>query len=279
VYYDLSNEQSPSFITMAASINDGLNWQFSCTQTTGDIGNNITNGTGKHILWNFGLEHPDYYSPQAIIKIIVSDTEADLITDIDGNIYAIVSIGDQMWMAENLRVTHYRNGDPIPTGYSNGAWSSLDDDETGAYAVYNDDPNVYGTLYNWYAVNDERDIAPAGWHIPTDEEWDILVEHLLGSNIAGGKVKECTGGSCPESEYWYSPNTGATNESGFTALPGGYRNGSGNYGSMGASGYFWSSTEYSSSTAWFRLLYYSNSSVYRSYYSKRYGFSIRCVRD
>ncbi|HCN24393.1 MAG TPA: hypothetical protein DIS65_03375, partial [Candidatus Marinimicrobia bacterium] len=145
----------------------------------------------------------------------------DTVTDIDGNIYEIVQIGDQLWMAENLKVTHYNDGTEIPTGYSDNDWAGL---STGAYAVYGDNESnadTYGYLYNWYAVDDDRGVCPASWHVPTDGEYTALSDYLGGTSVAGGKLKECTEGSCPESEYWYSPNTGATNESGFTGLPGG----------------------------------------------------------
>jgi uncharacterized protein (TIGR02145 family) len=201
------------------------------------------------------------------------------VTDIDGNVYETVIIGDQLWMAENLKVTHYRNGDEIPTGHSNSEWESL---STGAYAVYDDDPSnaeIYGNLYNWYSVDDNRDVCPDDWHIPTDEEWTILSDYLGGSDIAGGKMKECTEGSCPESEYWFSPNMGATNESGFTGLPGGLRDvGSGSL-YLGVVGFFWSSTEFSNDDAWHRILHCEYSGIGRTIDNKRYGSSVRCVRD
>jgi len=168
------------------------------------------------------------------------------VTDIDGNVYKTVKIGNQWWMAENLKVTRYRNGDPIPNITDNHTWVDL---STGAYCNYNNDiSNVatYGRLYNWYAVDESRNIAPAGWHVPTDDEWKQL-EIYLGMSPTeadethwrgtdeGGKLKE-TG-----TTHWYSPNTGATNESGFTALPGGYRV-SGGFSSLGFGAYFWSST-------------------------------------
>ena len=199
--------------------------------------------------------------------------EGDTITDIDGNVYQTVLIGNQVWMAENLKVSKYRDGTAIATGHSNSAWANL---SSGAYAMYDDNSNngeTYGYLYNWYAVDDSRNIAPEGWHIPTDNEWQELVDYLGGSSVAGGKMKE-TG-----TNHWNSPNTDATNESGFTALPGGYRYYNGFYSHMGNLGTFWSSTESNSYTAWYRLLHYNRSDVYRYYYGKRYGFSVRCIRD
>ena len=197
-------------------------------------------------------------------------------TDQDGNTYQTIQIGTQVWMSENLKVTHYRDGTAIPTGHSNSEWNNL---STGAYCAYdNNESNAdtYGYLYNWYAVNDSRNIAPEGWHVPTDDEWTILTDYLGGSSVAGGKMKE-TG-----TEHWNSPNTGATNESGFTALPGGYRQYNGNYNysyPMGNYGYFWSSTESSSSSARGRELNYNNSAVNRHNYPKRSGFSVRCLMD
>jgi len=202
----------------------------------------------------------------------------DNITDIDGNEYETIEIGEQVWMAENLKVTHYNDGTEIPTVYSDDDWAGL---STGAYAVYDDSAgyvDTYGYLYNWCAV-ETGNLAPEGWHVPTDGEYTALSDYLGGTSVAGGKMKECTEGSCPESEYWNSPNTGATNESGFTALPGGCRYNSGNYGNMGNRGYFWSSTENSSNSAYYWVLNYNYSEIYRYYNFKGYGTSVRCVKD
>ncbi len=195
------------------------------------------------------------------------------VTDIDGNTYQTVKIGDQWWMAENLKVTHYRNGDPIPNVTGDTEWKYL---TTGAYCNYDNDANnatTYGRLYNWYAVNDSRNIAPTGWHVPSDAEWQTLLNYLGGSSTAGGKLKE-TGTS-----HWNSPNTGATNESGFSALPGGCRVRNGGYTNMGDYANFWSSTECSSASGWPRALSYGSSGVRRQYPDGQVGFSIRCMRD
>ncbi|MBN1999215.1 hypothetical protein JW935_16775 [candidate division KSB1 bacterium] len=208
-----------------------------------------------------------------------------IVTDIDGNVYKTVKIGDQWWMAENLKVTKYRNGDPIPNVTSNSEWANL---TTGAYCNYdNNDSYVstYGRLYNWYAVNDSRGLAPAGWHVPTDAEWKQL-EMYLGMSQSeanetgyrgtdeGGKLKETGTG------HWSSPNTGATNESGFSGLPGGYRFHDGTFNVVGSSAYFWSaSSAYSGYYAWYRPLYCNRSDVYRSGNYVQDGFSVRCVRD
>jgi uncharacterized protein (TIGR02145 family) len=192
------------------------------------------------------------------------------VTDVDGNFYPSIIINGQEWMQQNLAVTKYRNGDPIPTGLSDATWYST---TSGAYAIYNNDVannTLYGKLYNWYAVNDSRGVCPTGWHVPSDAECTTLATNLGGSYVAGGKMKATSG--------WNSPNTGATNESGFTGLPGGYRNSNGPYTNVGYRGGWWSSTEYSN-VAWYRRLEYGVSDVYRSNNNRHYGLSVRCVRD
>jgi len=199
--------------------------------------------------------------------------DSNTVIDIDGNVYQTITIGTQVWMAENLKVTHYRNGNAIPYVPDAGTWTNL---TTGAYCNYNNDVNnvaVYGRLYNWYAVSDSRNIAPFGWHVPSDAEWDTLVVYLGGYTVAGGKMKEAG------FAHWNSPNTGATNESGFSALPGGYRYSNGSYDYVGYGAILWSSTEYGSYSAWNRHLDCRSSGVGRVDSSMRSGFSVRCVRD
>ncbi len=195
------------------------------------------------------------------------------VTDIDGNVYQTVTIGTQVWMAENLKVTRYRNGDAIPNVTDGGTWGGL---TTGAYCSYNNDEDnvaTYGRLYNWYAAVDARNIAPVGWHVPNDADWQTLVDYLGGGGVAGGKMKE-TG-----TTHWLSPNTGATNESGFSALPGGSRGDNGFYYSIGSAALFWSSTEYSSSYARSRHLLHAYSEVYQDNDDKGVGISVRGVKD
>jgi uncharacterized protein (TIGR02145 family) len=194
-------------------------------------------------------------------------------TDVDNYNYATVQIGTQVWMKENLKVSKYRNGDPISTGLSDEAWGST---TTGAYAIYNNDASnntTYGKLYNWYAVADSRNLCPVGWHVPSDAEWTTLENYLGGASVAGGKLKST-------STLWTAPNAEATNQSGFSGLPGGSRLSNGTYTTIGNYGYWWSSTEYSTTFfAWFRYLnyYYGNSSRGNNY--KQNGFSVRCLRD
>ena len=195
-------------------------------------------------------------------------------TDQDGNVYKTVTIGTQTWMAENLRTTTYNDGTAIPNVTDDDEWGSS---TTGAYCNYNNNTSedtiaTYGRLYNWYAVNTGK-LAPTGWHVPTDAEWKELTDYLGGEDVAGGKLKE-TG-----TTHWYIPNEGATNETGFTALPGGYRYLDGSFYFIGRYGYWWSATEYNTDNAWYRTMYYLPSNVGRYYPSKELGFSVRCVRD
>jgi len=194
-------------------------------------------------------------------------------TDKEGNVYKTVTIGNQIWMAENLRTTKFRNGDPIPNVSGNPTWTAL---TSGAYCWYNNDAANkagYGALYNWYAVNDPRNIAPVGWHIPSDEEWTALANFLQGKSQAGGKLKE-TG-----TTHWSDPNSGATNSSGFNALPGGYRTKDGVFKNLSFCGCWWATTEYTQSVAWYRYVDYGTSSIYSVSIYKKSGLSIRCVKD
>jgi uncharacterized protein (TIGR02145 family) len=185
-----------------------------------------------------------------------------------------VTICSQRWMAKNLDVTIYRNGDPIPKVTDNTAWFSL---TTGAYCYYNNDSAtyaaVYGKLYNWYAVNDPRGLAPAGWHIPNDVEWATLVSCLGGTNDAGGPMKQ-TG-----TAYWLDPNAGATNSSGFTGLPGGLRGFDGTSLFASIYSHWWSTTTASSVDAKVIKLSYATTFIFEENYNKRTGLSVRCVGD
>jgi uncharacterized protein (TIGR02145 family) len=194
------------------------------------------------------------------------------VTDIDGNVYQTVTIGSQVWMKENLKVSRYRNGNAIPTNLSDAAWQSS---TAGAYAIYNNDfsnNTTYGKLYNWYAVADSRGLCPVGWHVPSDPECTTLENYLGGISVAGGKMKAL-------SNLWSSPNTDATNSSGFSGLPGGVRIFDGQFADFGNFGYFWSSTSFSTSTTWRRRMDYNNGVVDRGDRDKRNGNSVRCLKD
>jgi uncharacterized protein (TIGR02145 family) len=203
------------------------------------------------------------------------------VKDIDGNVYHTVTIGTQTWMVENLRVTKYRDGTPIPLITDSIEWAKLNN---GAYCNYKNDlaiATIYGRLYNYYTIIDQRKLCPKGWHVPSDKEWQVLIDYLGGEGIAGGKMKE-TGNT-----HWVDfSKGGATNAFSFTALPGGSReyitlvNGSsGVFDWLGMKGYFWSSTDWGDKYPWFRELQTGNPSVNRNHYNARCGFSIRCIKD
>jgi uncharacterized protein (TIGR02145 family) len=194
-------------------------------------------------------------------------------TDIDGNQYDVIKIGNQLWMKENLKVSKYRNGEAILTSLVNSAWANTN---KGAYAIYNNDNTNnarYGKLYNWYAVNDSRGLCPSGWHIPSESDWSTLISYLGGDLTHGGKLKSIG------TSYWYSPNSDATNVSGFSALPGGYRDNDGSFYTIRNYAFFWSATEYGNNDAWTRNLDCCSNNLGRSYGNKRNGFSVRCLRD
>lgn len=201
-------------------------------------------------------------------------------TDQDGNVYKTVVIGTQTWMAESLRTTRYRDGTAIPNVKDEKDWLAL---TTGGYCNNNntndnDTIATYGRLYNWYAIADSRMIAPMGWHVPTDAEWTTMTTYLGGESVAGGKMKE-TG-----TTHWETPNTGATNQSGFTALPSGYRDGyyligKNSFYKVGYSCDWWSITTYGGPYALQRSLYFGVGSCFRSDNYWQAGLAVRLVKD
>jgi uncharacterized protein (TIGR02145 family) len=196
------------------------------------------------------------------------------ITDIDGNIYNTVNIGTQVWMSENLKTTKYRNGELI--GTTTPATKDIFGESTPKYqwAYGGNESNVatYGRLYTWYAVTDSRNVCPTGWHLSSEAEWLTVVDYLGGEDVAGDKMKEAG------TTHWKSPNVGATNESGFSALPGGYRGYDNEFGDIGNFGIWWSSTE-ADNDAWCYQIGYDYSGIYFCNATKKVGFSVRCLRD
>jgi uncharacterized protein (TIGR02145 family) len=197
------------------------------------------------------------------------DLDYGSVTDIDGNIYKTIVIGTQTWMAENLKTARYNDGTVIPFVPVASTWAAL---STPGYCWYHNDSVSYGVLFNWYAVSSDN-VCPQGWHVPDDEDWTILINYLGGENNAGAKLKE-TG-----TVHWTVPNYGATNESGFTALGAGYRNLNGVFSSIKQKGYWWSTTEYSSTQAHYNAMGYNYSNTDNSSTFKESGFSVRCVKD
>ena len=189
-----------------------------------------------------------------------------------------VRIGTQVWMSRNLNVDHYRNGDSIPEIRDPAVWSNL---TTGAWCYYNNDPEngkKYGKLYNWYAVNDSRGLAPEGWHIPSDAEWTVLENYLGGTHEACAKLKS-TGTTGKGDGLWNMPSPDANNESGFSGIPGGYRDLNGDYTDLGDDVCWWSSTQRDSTDAWSRNLYYDFTNFIRYSNYMINGFSVRCLRN
>jgi len=194
------------------------------------------------------------------------------ITDADGNLYTSVKIGDQEWLVENLRTTRLTDGTVLQNVTGKTEWANL---VTPAFCLYNNDDdnkNDYGALYNYAAVASGK-LCPKGWHVPSDEEWTALTDFLGGESNAGDKMKE-TGTS-----HWNNTSVNVTNSSGITALPGGYRDYQGEFDRLGDIAYWWTSTENSSSEAWYRSIFQNDDEVYFSWVNKNFGYSVRCLRD
>ncbi len=207
------------------------------------------------------------------LPVDCDDTD-DQLTD---NCIPSVTICDQVWMLKNLDVTKYRNGDDIPQVQDPTFWASL---TTGAWCYYqnnSENGTTYGKLYNWYAVNDPRGLAPVGWHVPTNDEWLIMADCLGGVSVAGGKLKEAG------LTHWNSPNTDATNETGFTALPSGHRWSDGGFYEIGYTGHWWSASisqdESTPNHSQVRYVRNNDAYFYWSEYPRINGYGIRCVKD
>ena len=263
----------------ATITNRGVCYSISPNPTTLDNVTSEGTGIGSQLIYITNLQSNTTYYVRAFATNSAGTqygneltlTTLIPITDVEGNSYNIASIGDQTWMAENLKTTKFNDNSEIPNVLDDGEWYNL---LTPAYAWYNHDPttykNPYGALYNWYAANSNK-LCPLGWHVPSDNEWIVLINYL-GESVAN-KLKE-TG-----TLHWVSPNAGATNESSFSGLPGGWRFNGGGFSGLNYYGRYWSSTEFSSSQAYVRLLDYGNQDFYRINDNKVTGFSIRCLKD
>jgi uncharacterized protein (TIGR02145 family) len=227
-------------------------------------------------------EYPSYQTNGKTSAVFNPNLTYGSLTDQEGNIYKTITIGYQTWMAENLRTTKYKNGENITLVKENDAWINLTE---GAYCNYNNTKNLdtiasCGRLYNWFALSDNRNIAPKGWRVPTATDWITLITYLgdgdfaTGLGTAGGKMKEIG------IFHWISPNSDADNSTGFTALPGGYRSfNNGEFRLIGSNGYWWSTTENETIFAFIYQLFYYNKEIYRNIYSKNNGLSVRLIKD
>ncbi len=275
----------------------GVCWSLSEIPTISDYKSEDGNGIGEFTSSITGLTNGTTYYVRAYAinsvgagygSTLQFTTESSIVfnpnltygsvTDIDGNIYKIITIGDQVWMAENLKTTKYNNGDLIGTTIP--ATQYIQSENTPKYQwAYNGDEcyvDTYGRLYTWYSVTDSRGVCPTSWHVPTDAEWLTLSTYLENETYSGGKLKEIS------TAHWLSPNTGATNQSGFTALPGGLRSVNNTFNSIGKYGYWWSSSEWTSTSpasAWGLGLGYDSNELNRSGTGKNNGFSVRCIQD
>jgi uncharacterized protein (TIGR02145 family) len=266
-----STIQNPTLANNLGSTNDGTG--------TGSFASNLTGLTANTTYYvrayatnSAGTAYGNQVSFATTNGGIITNPGAGV--TFNGYTYASIVLGNgQEWMAENLRTTSYANGDPIPNVTDANQWGNL---TSGAWVHYNNDSqyeNPYGKLYNWYSVVDTRNVCPTGWHVPSDTEYTFLSAYLGGESVAGGKMKS-TG-----TQYWQSPNTDATNESGFSGLPGDYRDISGSFGDGGIEGYWWSSTEYDTGSAWDRSLHHNSDNAWRIFHLKTNGFSVRCLKD
>jgi uncharacterized protein (TIGR02145 family) len=247
----------------------GVCWSTNANPTTANSKTTDGTGTGSFSSSLIGLTASSMY----YVKAYATNSAGTGYGNAVSFTTAPSTTCSQVWMTTNLDVTTYRNGDPIPQVTDPTQWAGL---TTGAWCYNNNDPAngaIYGKLYNWYAVNDSRGLAPQGWHIPSDAEWTTLSTCLGGEIVAGGAMKEVG------TTHWSTPNTGASNSSGFAGLPGGYRGYSGMFANVGGFGSWWSSTESGASAAWFRYLTYGVGDLGRDGDYETSGFSVRCLRD
>ncbi|MFC2124526.1 LamG-like jellyroll fold domain-containing protein [Bacteroidota bacterium] len=225
------------------------------------------------MLYSYFIQSKDIWGNVSISSDTLIVSTGELVSDYDGNSYETVKISNQVWMRENLKTTQYNDGTAITSVTDNTAWSNL---TTEAYCWYNNDELTYsadyGALYNWYAVETGK-LCPAGWQVPTDNQWTILSDFLGGESVAGDKLKE-TG-----TDHWPSPNSGATNEYGFSAMPGGMRFSIGTFQYINENGYWWTSSEADPGWSWLRVIPGGNSNINTTQTFKVFGYSIRCLKD
>jgi uncharacterized protein (TIGR02145 family) len=275
-------------VLLYLSTDRGSRWEGPLKSCSGDLGPNVAPGTGKRIRWEV-LKDRELVGDGIAFKVVarggvvlakggkLSTAEVaqrpwlnpsltyGSVQDVDGNTYATIQIGKQVWMAENLRAARYCNGDTIPNVKNANDWGNL---TSGAWAHYDNDSKYevpYGKLYNWYSITDSRQVCPIGWHMPSDAEWTILNDYLRGK---GGKLKSIN--------LWNPPNTSATNGSGFSGIPSALRYDKGYFSILGFDGNWWG---IAAGVAWRRSLYSNGEDISRDYNGLQFGLSVRCLKD
>lgn len=262
----------------------GMCWSLSPNPTLIDMHSSNGSGLGPFSSQLIGLSANLSYYARAYATntygtsygnqlVFIAEPSCGTITDFDNNVYQTVMVGSQCWMRENLRTTRYNNGVLMPNITDDYAWNTL---HTGAYCNYNNDTdyvNPYGHLYNWFAVNDSNKICPSGWHVPRDAEWTVLTDFLGGAGYAGGKLKET------DTIHWAPRNVGATNETRFTAIGGGFRSSDVGFSSIRVFCDYWTADECGFSDGWFRLMGSGSTRVTKYHFSKTLGMNVRCVRN
>jgi uncharacterized protein (TIGR02145 family) len=234
----------------------------------------ITSGANGLLVYQTNGIQGFYFYNGTTWKLLIGSGEGYIghVLDIDGNVYPTIRIGNQEWMTENLRVTHFRNGEEVPNVADNTAWSLL---TTGARCYYNNDSaafaGTYGALFNFFAVSDTRGLCPSGWHIPSNIEWTTLTTYLGGTSVAGGKMKAA--------RLWPSPNAGELNTSGFSGLPSGHRFREGNFDFNGIKETWWTSTHVDPPAVWYRAVIYNSAEVIIDGQWNEAGLSVRCLKD
>jgi uncharacterized protein (TIGR02145 family) len=293
IYYDLTGaQQDQTFeINVLCSTDGGKTFGTPLKEVSGDVGPNIKVGNDKKIIWDVLAEREKLEGEISFEIQINTGNFGSFIDPRDGHIYKTVKIGNQVWMAENLKTTKYEDGTAIPLVTNNKVWPNL---YSPGYCWYdNDEANykdLYGALYNWYSVN-KSNLCPTGWHVPDDAEWTTLENYLItnGYNYDGTTIGNKIAKSLASTYGWnYSQTTGTVgntdyaakrNSTGFTALPGGYRQYDGTFTSIGSFGFWWSVTETGAASAWQYSLRFSSSNGNKAETHRMYGFSVRCLKD
>jgi len=269
VSYNFSGGTGSYTVSLHYSLDNGSTWLGPARAVTGDVGKGVKPGNNKSILWDVLADRDNLRGDNLMFKVIAKSEF--ICIDIDGYVYKTVKIGNQFWMMENLRTSRYRDSSNILSGLKNKEWLTA---SRGAYSVYSNESDYdqkFGKLYNWFAVEDPRKLCPVGWHVPSIQEWNELENTLGGKKIAGEKMKSLG--------FWKENDLKDINENEYSGMPGGCREKSGVFDEIGFQGYWWTSTPYQLTFAWFKNLKTGISKVSTDYVYKQYGFSVRCIKD